>query len=288
MVVKYVQQVSKCILATQDKYVRETWATDRQLLEVDVKGYALEFDTAKQRFAHERGGTDAFVLDGEYNGKHPIGQTVLVQRGTLLAQQGKTLTSSPFLVRSLVLDSHSSQVLLTAIKMRLPFDISSVAAMRRASFMARWFWFFFCCDRDSGNATSLRQLIQMIVLSSILYPHVLSHVELCNLHGFQLARNRGTLGKAVSVACCSWSRLTRQRSISQGVRVSIVNHVNIHANVKAGRKPEDQVAFAQDLVEAIYGPKDADHFWTRKKGKLVESSFLCNLNAFLNLSLIHI
>ncbi len=253
---------------------------------VVVRLWAHEMDTTKQimRLSSAAIGD---LLPGEVVPAGQFAQTVMVQTGRLhvrvFAGPGVMAFDAGrddmYVCKGLVLDTGGADAYLEALVARLPFDLEdSSGDLQRLSEASDWFWLQFALDRDLTNAVMLKPVYDWCARGP---ENILPHTIACLCHGLQLAKDRVALGKQVSLASSSLSRLFRKLSFYTPARQAVLSVVRGSTQVVAGPRLPEDTRLALQLAEQIYGAKDLEYLGRRHGNGRLISAFGQKLFDFL-------
>ena len=156
-----------------------------------VKMFGHQFDTTKQRAKNTRYKSDLLPGEGQaqsYTNITVMMQEVQLHRCTTWPGGGREVEDNPIILPATVVERQNADHYLHSLLQRLPVPFEKPAELLRLARGADYTWFVWTVDRDINNALVLDWLVR--TLCSATPRTVLPHVEMCALHGVQLAKDR--------------------------------------------------------------------------------------------------
>ena len=256
-----------------------------------VKMFSHQFDTTKQRLKQKL--PESERLPGESNIQSYVTATVMMQEAQLhrcISWPGghREVEDHPFLMPATTLVKSNANHYLASLLRRLPINFENAAELQRLASGADFMWFCWGTDRDITLASVLDWFIDLLVRST---PRtVLTHVEMCALHGVQLVKDRFPHSRACAIQSVSLCKQFRHTTFRQGARAAIIDHVDSSCRVRNCKRPDGIVSHAAVLFEALFGDRktyrivehDAAPGSRRKRTtKRKESALLCRIDRML-------
>ena len=252
-----------------------------------VKMILHQFDTTKQRAKNRECQSDSLPEGGRvqsYTNITVMMQEVQLHRCTTWPGGGREVEDNPIILPATVVERQNANHYLHSLLQRLPASFEKPAELLRLARGADYTWFVWTVDRDINNALVLDWLVR--TLCSATPRTVLPHVEMCALHGVQLAKDRYPHSKACALGSVSLCKQFRHQTFRDGARQALKHRVRTRCRVRHCKRPDSVVSFAGALFAALFGDRSAyglyeDEVDGAGRGERKKSTLLCRVDRML-------
>ena len=211
-------------------------------------------------------------------------QEVQLHRCTTWPGGGREVEDNPIILPATVVERQNANHYLHSLLQRLPAPFEKPAELLRLARGADYTWIVWSVDRDINNALVLDWFVR--TLCSATPRTVLPHVEMCALHGVQLAKDRYPHSRACALGSVSLCKQFRYQTFRDGVREALKYRVRTRCRVRHCKRPDSVVSFAGALFAALFGDRSAyglyeDEVDGEGRGKRKKSTLLCRVDRML-------
>ena len=170
----------------------------------------------------------------------------------------------PWRVKPTRLESTSANFLLEFLLEVLPIDFRDVSNIEYIGAVNDAFVFTVTIDRASSNLSLCRWFCGWleIEVNGVI---IIFHVELCNLHGVSLVKNRATDQKTIAAALFSYTRWLRGSKNNALLVDGVMARLHDHVEMRNEQRPANARNESLELIRLIYGSFSASFFWRKCK-----------------------